>query len=235
MDETVTFETGSTLFSNIGYDLQPEQYEMLHEYAQMLLSESKTQNVTAVRTASEIWSRHFLDSAVLLPYLPDGATVLDVGTGGGIPAIPLCILNSNLRITMLDSELRKIEFCQSVVDRLQLHAECLCGRAEELANDQKYRSSFDFAVSRAMAAGSMLTELSIPFVKTGGALIAMKGRNYDPAAERFQSAADVLGCSCRESHYQLLDEQKTLVFVQKNTETHEKYPRRFAKIKRNPL
>ena len=231
----VSFEAANKLFEEVQITLTDVQYRKFSEYAALLISESAHQNVTAVREPQEIWIRHFLDSAVLLPYISDGATVLDMGTGGGIPAIPLAILNPSLRITMLDSEQSKIEFCKRAVSSLGLSADCICGRAEEIAHDQNYREQFDFVVSRAMAAGSMLSELSVPFLKVNGSLLSMKGRSFDDEAERFSSAAAELHCTCEMITYELHSEQKTLVVLTKQTETGAKYPRRFAKIKRSPL
>ncbi len=183
----------------------------------------------------EIWERHFLDSAYLLKILTSGR-IIDIGTGGGIPAIPLAILNPSLQITMLDSELRKIEFCQCAVQELGLHAEAVCGRAEELARLPEYTQQFDYAVSRAMASGNVLTEFAAGFLKVGGKLIAMKGRQYAPETERFHEAAAVLGFSVlSETQYVLENETKILIVLQKNKETPAQYPRRFAKIKRSPL
>ena len=231
-----SYDSCRLFFASYQIPLSPEQYEKLRTYADLLVDESKRQNVTAVRGLSEIWIRHFLDAAFLLRHLPETAKILDMGTGGGIPAIPLAIMQTGLHVTMLDSELRKIDFCRSVADQLSLDADCLCGRAEELAHDPAYRAQFDIVVSRAMAGGSMLTELSVPFLKTGGFLYAMKGKQYDPETERFESAADALGASViSATPYTLCEEQKYLICIQKTADTPDKYPRRFAKIKRSPL
>ena len=233
------FDTYCKLFSMYQLDLSSEQYELLSAYARLLHDEAAIQNVTAVSDASEIWVRHFLDSAFLLRHIPSEVlSVIDIGTGGGIPGIPLSILRPDLDVTLLDSELRKIEFCTIVVQELGLSSRVHphCGRAEELANSPEYREKFDLAVSRAMANGSMLTELSLPFVKVGGELLAMKGRGYDASVERFTEAASAVGgTACEPISYTLESEQKYLICVTKTTPTPPQYPRRFAKIKRQPL
>lgn len=235
MENEMLYSSAAGLFERNGLWLKQGAYDLLDQYAHCLIQESEVQNVTAVRTLPEIWSRHFLDSAYLLQYLPEG-NVIDIGTGGGIPAIPLSIMGKNLHITMLDSELRKIEFCSRVIETLGITAKAVCGRAEELARLPEYENQFDYAVSRAMANGSMLTELSVRFLKVGGRLIAMKGRQYDAESERFHEAADALGCHIEsEESYTLDGEQKHLIILVKDTETPSQYPRRFAKIKRNPL
>ena len=232
----MSFSACASLFSRYNLVLSRDCYELLSAYAQLLIEESDIQNVTAVRSLPEIWVRHFLDSAYILRCFPDGSSIIDIGTGAGVPGIPLAILNPTLKITLLDSELRKTEFCRKAVSELHLHVDVICGRAEELASAQNNREHFDFAVSRAMAAGSMLSELAFPFVRVGGAMIAMKGKNYDPDNERFESAVPLLGGSLRPViGYELENEPKTLVIADKTAQTDVKYPRRFAKIKRNPL
>lgn len=231
----MTFSACEALFAQSQIQLHSDAYEKLQQYAALLLSESAHQNVTAVRTEPEIWKRHFLDSAYLLQFLDTGSA-LDVGTGGGIPAIPLAIMNPKLQVTMLDSELRKIEFCSHAVAELGLSANPICGRAEELSREPDYENQFDYVVSRAMANGSVLTELAVRFLKIGGLLIAMKGKQYDPAVERFSEAASALGCKIeQEIAYALDGETKHLIILKKISETPPQYPRRYAKIKRNPL
>ena len=114
------FDTYCKLFSMYQLDLSSEQYELLSAYARLLHDEAAIQNVTAVSDVSEIWVRHFLDSAYLLRHIPsEVSSVIDIGTGGGIPGIPLSILRPDLDVTLLDSELRKIEFCTIVVQELE--------------------------------------------------------------------------------------------------------------------
>lgn len=235
MQNEMLYSSAASLFERNDLLLKQGAFDLLEQYAEKLMAESEVQNVTAVRTLPEIWSRHFLDSAYLLQYLPEGS-VLDVGTGGGIPAIPLAIMNPKLQITMLDSELRKIEFCSRVIESLGLQAMAVCCRAEELARLPEYECKFDYVVSRAMASGSVLTELAVRFLKVGGKLISMKGRTYDQSFERFHEAADTLGCHVEsEGSYMLEGEAKHLIVLVKDSETPAEYPRRYAKIKRNPL
>ena len=236
MQNECSFAECSALFQKYDIALDENQYARLQKYADMLLDESTRQNVTAVRTRPEIWVRHFLDSAYLLRSLPESGSLLDIGTGGGIPAIPLAILRPSLSVTMLDSEMRKIDFCAAAVSELGLSAKAVCARAEELAQDQQFREQFDLVVSRAMASGSMLSELGVPFLKVGGNLFSMKGRTYDPESERFASAAASLKCELLPvTEYQLEGEIKHLICLHKSAETPVQFPRRFAKIKRSPL
>ena len=237
METNLTFDEAKALFYKYEVELTKTQYDYLAQYAALIVQESARQNITAVRTFPEIWTRHFLDSALICKYLPkDSFSIIDIGTGGGIPGIPIAILFEHAQVTLLDSEHSKIEFCQSVVDALHLDIACISARAEELAKLAGYREHFDCAVSRAMTIGSVLCEMALPFLKTQGRLFAMKGRNYDTEIERFEPAADILHAKLEDPiRYEIESESKTLIIVQKCDETPAQYPRRFAKIKRNPL
>ena len=237
MKQTVDFHSANALFAKYQINLTQDNYDKLAKYADLMISELQYQNITAVRDIQEIWVRHFLDSAILCKFFPEKAfSVIDIGTGGGIPGIPIAILCPHANITLLDSELRKIEFCQKVVSEIGLSVSCVSARAEELARNESYREHYDFAVSRAMTTGTVLSELSLPFLKVNGQLVAMKGKNYDPAVERFDESAAVLNARVETLlDYQIENEPKKLIFVLKTDHTPDIYPRRFAKIKRQPL
>lgn len=216
--------------------LDDMQTTKLLQYLDHLFTENHRQNLTRIVDFEDAVHRHLLDSAILLQYLPNQAhSILDLGTGAGIPGIPLSILRPDIHFTLLDSELSKISFCQSMIETLSLNAQAIASRAEDLAHGTM-RNSFDCAVSRAMANGSMLTELAVPFLRIGGTLLAMKGSNYNPENERFAQASAAMSCACPIVHvYQLDGLQKFIIEIRKQADTPEKYPRRFAKIKRAPL
>ncbi len=232
------YETCTALFGRYQIPLAAHQYEQFCAFQKLMIAESDRQNVSAVNDPDEIWARHFLDSAYLYRYIRDArsSTFLDLGTGGGFPGIPVAILFPDLRVTLLDSEERKLAYCADVVRELNLQAECLCGRAEELSKLPQYRERFDFIASRAVANGSMLCELALPFLKTGGTFAAFKGSGYDPSAERFSEACMALGAEQPLTvDYQLEGINKYLILITKTQPTPAQYPRRFAKIKRSPL
>ncbi len=227
-----------TLFSRYEIPVTKEQYEKFCTFAQLMVEESGRQNISAVNDPNEIWVRHFLDSAYLCRYIQDGQSMrlLDLGTGGGFPGIPLAILRESLSVVLLDSEERKLEYCSRVVKKLGLDVECLCGRAEELSKQGEYREKFDMVVSRAVANGSMLCELALPFLKTGGTFAALKGSGFDPSVERFAEASSMLGGDVPSVlDYELEGVVKHLIFIEKTAPTPGQFPRRFAKIKRSPL
>ena len=181
---------------------------------------------------------HFLDSAALLT-LTDfkGKSVVDVGTGAGFPGMPLKILEPTIRMTLLDSLGKRITFLQEVCDNLKLtDVACVHARAEEFAAE--HRGQFDFATSRAVANLSVLCELCLPLVKTGGYFLAMKSVDSDAELKDAERAIRTLcGRVERWADYRIPGTEviHRVIFIKKEAETPKKYPRAFAKIKKNPL
>ena len=210
----------------------------LLRYGELLLEKNKVMNLTAITEPADVASLHFLDSAALLA-LADlkGKTVVDVGTGAGFPGMPLKILEPSIRMTLLDSLGKRITFLQEVCDDLGLtDVQCVHARAEEFAAE--HRQSFDFAVSRAVANLSMLCELCLPLVKPGGYFLSMKSVESNEELNAAKRAIQTLGGQVkRTADYQIpgTDVTHRVIFIKKVAETPKKYPRPFAKIKKNPL
>ena len=218
--------------------LPTEGIPALLRYWELLAEKNKVMNLTAITDPAEAARLHFLDSAALLA-LADlrGKTVVDVGTGAGFPGLPLKILEPSIQLTLLDAQRKRVDFLREVCEDLGLEdVECVHGRAEEFA--QERRESFDFAVSRAVAALPVLTELCLPLVKRGGQFLAMK--SVDTGGELIASgrAAVMLGGRLEKPLDYVISGTnipRRLVIMTKITETQKKYPRTFAKIKKNPL
>ena len=210
----------------------------LLRYGELLLEKNKVMNLTAITEPQDVATLHFLDSAALLT-LADlkGKSVVDVGTGAGLPGMPLKILEPSIRMTLLDSLGKRITFLQEVCDDLGLtDVQCIHARAEEFAAD--HRQSFDFAVSRAVANLSVLGELCLPLVKPGGYFLSMKSVESGQELEAAKKAIQILGGRVeRTADYQIpgTDVTHRVIFIKKIAETPKKYPRPFAKIKKNPL
>ena len=210
----------------------------LLRYGELLLETNKVMNLTAITEPKDVATLHFLDSAALLP-LADlkGKTVVDVGTGAGFPGMPMKILEPSIQLTLLDSLGKRITFLQEVCDNLGLtDVQCVHARAEEFAAE--HRQSFDFAVSRAVANLSVLGELCLPLVKPGGYFLSMKSVESGQELEAAKKAIQILGGRVeRTADYQIpgTDVTHRVIFIKKIAETPKKYPRPFAKIKKNPL
>ena len=210
----------------------------LLRFSELLVEKNKVMNLTAITEPADIATLHFLDCASLLPLAEwKGKTVVDVGTGAGFPGMPLRILEPSIRLTLLDSLNKRIDFLQEVCEDLGLtDVACVHGRAEEFAAHR--RESFDIAVSRAVANLQMLSELCLPLVKVGGSFLSMKSVESDQELEAAKKAISILGGEISEvKDYAIpgTDVRHRLILIKKIKETPKKYPRAFAKIKKNPL
>lgn len=218
--------------------LPTDAIPQLQQYAKLLLETNKVMNLTAITDPADVATLHFLDCAALLT-LADfhGKTVVDVGTGAGFPGMPLRLVEPTIRLTLLDSLGKRIHFLQTVCDELGLtDVACIHGRAEEFAVE--HRGSYDLAVSRAVASLPVLAELSLPLVKVGGSFLAMKSVDSDQELAAAETALRTLGgetAQVRDYAIPGTDVCHRLVLVKKIRETPKKYPRLFAKIKKNPL
>lgn len=210
----------------------------LLRYAELLVEKNKVMNLTAITEPADIATLHFLDSAALLT-LADfpNKSVADIGTGAGFPGVPLRILEPSIHLTLLDSLRKRIDFLQDVCADLNLEdVACIHARAEEFA--ASHRESFDIVTSRAVASLPLLAELCLPLVKPGGTFLAMKSVDSDEELEASAHAIDLLGGTVEQvSDYVIpgTDVRHRLIQIKKIRMTPKKYPRSFAKIKKNPL
>ena len=218
--------------------LPTEGIPSLARYAELLVEKNKVMNLTAITEPADIAALHFLDSVAMLPLVDlKGKRVADIGTGAGFPGMPLRIVEPSIRLTLLDSLNKRIDFLKEVCEELGLtDVECVHGRAEEFATDP--RESYDIVTSRAVANLQMLSELCRPLVKVGGFFLSMKSVDSEQEVNGSKNAIKTLGGRIEKVvDYSIpgTEVQHRLIFIKKIQETPKKYPRTFAKIKKNPL
>jgi len=163
----------------LGVDLSNKAITDLLAYKDFMLEYNEKVNLTAITDEHDFIAKHLLDCLTLVSHLPQGSRVIDIGTGAGLPGMVLKIARPDLYITLLDARAKKLKFLDEAIERLALTDICtIHARAEDLQKEKGYAKGFDFAVSRAVAAMDKLCGWCLPFVKQGGAFIAMKGPNY---------------------------------------------------------
>lgn len=224
---------------NLDISLDTRAEERFEKYCKTLVETNKVMNLTAIVDPAEIYLRHFADSVSLLGCFDfAGKKVIDVGTGAGFPGLPLKIARPDIDLTLLDSLSKRVDFLQSTCDLLELEANCIHARAEEAAMSADFRDRFDVVTSRAVASLPMLCELCLPFVKPGGVFLAMKSKDYLAELEASDNAIKTLqGRVEKVWEYSIEGTDLTycVIVIKKLANTPSKYPRRFAKIQKNPL
>lgn len=224
-----------------GFELsQPEQLaERFDRYAEMLVDWNEKINLTAITAPDEIVIKHFVDSLLLLKAydVPKGASMIDIGTGAGFPSVPVAMVRDDIRLTLMDSLNKRINFLKELSEALRVNAECVHARAEEFGNKPEYREQYDVACARAVAHLRELSEYCLPFVKVGGAFVALKSVGLEQELEEAKAAIDILGGKVeRISRFTLPDgAERAIAVIRKIRPTPKKFPRPYGKIKKNPL
>ena len=209
-----------------------------NNFRELLVERNKVCNLTAISDEKGILYKHFLDSVAGESFFPLGAEVVEIGSGGGFPSIPLKLLREDLKFTLIESTGKKCAFLNEVVDNLSLNCvKVLNIRAEEGAHDKNLREKFDVACARAVAQLNTLCEYCLPYVKVGGLFIAYKGECSEElkAAER---AVKLLGGEIEKViNYELPEDcgKRSLVLIRKVTPTPPKYPRGQGRERKSPL
>ena len=228
----------------LGLHLNSEQLEQFNTYYRELVDWNQRVNLTAITGYEEVQIKHFLDSlTVTLAWQPAKANVdlsiIDVGTGAGMPGIPLKIIFPNIKLVLLEAAAKKAAFLQHIAQKLGLDdVEILVGRAEEVAHLTQYRERFDLVLSRAVAPLPTLVELTLPFCTIDGSFIAQKKGAIDQEISRANKAISILGGSLREVKRVDLEEfadERYLVVIDKLSPTSPKYPRRPGIPAKRPL
>lgn len=232
-------------------ELSGEALEQFTDYYELLTEWNSFMNLTAITDFDEVLKKHFVDSLSFVyakdivkeslgkDIFSDEITLIDVGTGAGFPAIPLKIAFPYLKITMLDSLNKRVNFLNTVIEKLELrNIQALHGRAEDFARNGAYREAFDLAVSRAVANMSTLSEYCLPFVRKGGLFIPFKSEKVSEELEEAGNALRLLGgLFVKQIDFMLpnSDLNRNLVIIKKEKETAKKYPRKAGLPSKEPL
>ncbi len=227
----------------LGIELTPRQCEQFQIYYQELIDWNRRINLTAITDYDEVQVKHFLDSLTVVLALKrplnEGTRLIDVGTGAGIPGIPLKILLPDIRLVLLDATKKKAGFLEHVTQKLDLKdVEIVVGRAEEIAHRSEYREQFDLVLSRAVAGLPALVELALPFCAIGGRFIAQKKGNIEAEVQASQQAISLLGGKLTDVKRIDLPEftdTRWLVVIDKVKESPPQYPRRPGIPAKRPL
>ena len=222
-------------FGGAGIEIDRENAEKFAVLSEFMVEYNKNVNLTAITDFKEIVEKHFIDS--VLPFstldIPENSSFIDVGTGAGFPSLPLLIWRGDLKGTLCDSLEKRCVYLKKACEKLNIKAEIIHARAEELGKERRER--YDFATARAVSAMPVLTEFCLPFVKKGGLFVALKSVNEE--AKPAENAIKVLGGKLEEVRDYTLPsgDKRRLMLVRKISQTPTKYPRSFANISKKPL
>lgn len=222
----------------LGYVLSEEEIKQLGLYLHLLLETSKQFNLTAIQDPEEAWIRHILDSLSLLPVLGDITSLVDVGSGGGLPGIPVAITHPETSITLLEATGKKARFLEQAGRELGLKKlRVVAERAEAAGQDKKYRQQFDVAVARAVGPLNVMLEYTLPLVKVGGRVLAMKGQKAEMELEAASDAIMKLGGGEVQVYDALpgVVQDAVIVEITKAQATPRQYPRLPGVPKLEPL
>ena len=225
--------------SKIDILFNEKQIKQFYNYMNLLLEWNEKINLTAITEPEEIVIKHFIDSLTINKYIEKNKNLADIGTGAGFPGIPLKIYRTDLKITLVDSLNKRINFLNEVIDNLELQdITTIHSRVEDFGKDKKYREKYDYVTARAVANLSTLSEYLIPIVKVNGKCICMKGSEIEEEVNTSKAAINILGGKIEKiDSFNLPDTDidRNIVIIDKINSTPNKYPRRAGMPSKEPL
>ena len=228
-------ETLAKGLPELGLTLTDQIQDTLCAFGEAVIKQNEVMNLTAITEPTQVAKLHLLDSISLLS-LEDlaGKKVIDVGCGAGFPGVPVKIACPEMKLTLLDSLGKRMQWLETILPTLGVEAECVTARAEEAISDR--RESYDYATSRAVARLNILLELTAPYVKVGGKVLAMKGTAAQEELSEAKNAISRLGLKVEKvAEFPMDGTAHTVIVLKKVAPTPPQYPRRYAKIKQMPL
>lgn len=235
------FELMSKACTNEGLKLTEEQYSKFIKYKDLILEWNEKVNLTAITEEEEIIKKHFIDSIKSFKFAPlkNAKSIIDIGTGGGFPGIPIKIINENSNVVLLDSLNKRVNFLNEVIKELDLkNITAIHGRAEDFSHESKYRQKFDIAISRAVSNLRVLSEFCIPYVKVNGYFISLKGPSVEEEISEAKNTINILGGKITEVmqiEIEDSDLKHNLVIIKKVKDTSNQYPRKYGQISKKPI
>lgn len=222
----------------IDISLDEEQLNKFYLYMKGIIEWNEKINVTAITDEKMFIVKHFIDSLTVNRFVENKQKLIDIGTGAGFPGIPIKILNPDLKVTLIDSVNKKLNVIRDLSGKINLeNLEIIHTRAEDLANNIKYREMYDVATTRAVSNFSTILEYMLPFVKIGGYAICMKGPNFQDELENARNAIEVLGGQIEKIELLNVSEEleRNIIVVKKIKQTLKKYPRGQGKPLKEPI
>lgn len=226
----------------LGIHLSAEQLKQFELYYRELIDWNKRINLTSITDYEDVQIKHFLDSLTISKVVDlkkKGLKVVDVGTGAGLPGIPLKIVFPNLKLTLIEATIKKTRFLEQVISKLNLQeVEIIASRAETAAHDSSYREKFDVVISRALSALPNLVELMLPFCNIGGCCIAPKKGDIGKEVEQSKKAIALMGGTLKGQNkvgLKEFDDSRILVIISKVKSTPVEYPRRPGMPGKRPI
>lgn len=232
-EETLKIES-----KKLGISLNEKCLQKFIEYKEYIQEYNKTANITSIDSDSEILYKHFIDSLTLYKFIEKKRSkCIDIGSGAGFPLVPLKLLSNEIEMTLLDSDNKKIDFLKNLTRKLDLRNTIFIhSRAEDAARTKEHRGKYDYALSRAVGPLSVLIEYSIPFLKTSGKMLAMKGAiNEDAKLALKELRAEIEDIHEFEIRYGDEINKRMIITIIKKETTPDNYPRKAGIAKRNPL
>ena len=223
--------------SSLGFDIDDQKMENIEDIISKTLETNEKFNLTAIKDEESFREKMVYDSALGIVGLDlKDKECIDVGTGAGFPGMVIYLLNPKVKMTLLDSTAKKINYLKEYSKSRNYHLDFIIGRAEEYA--QSNREVYDFAFARAVSSLNILLELIIPMVKVNGYFVALKGTNVDAEISEAKNTFKKMGCEIEEIKSYILPESKeerNILIIKKITKTNKKYPRTYSEIKKMPL
>lgn len=228
-------------FAELDLFYDPSVAEKYKKYMEGILEWNEKVNLTTITEPDEFIKKHYIDSLLCVPYkeFQNAESIVDVGTGGGFPGIPLALAAPDKEFILIDSLNKRIRIIDQLCRELDItNVTAIHGRAEELARRKEYRQKFDLCVSRAVANLATLSEYCLPFIRKGGWFLAYKGPDSDKESREATKALHILGGNIRKEEKAGLadfDLDHRIIFIEKIKDTPSKYPRKAGTPSKDPL